>query len=395
LSVSITGSGTVSSNPSGISSCTSSCMADFQDGSMVMLTATPSIGSRFTGWTGACSGSVRTNCTVTMNAARSVTASFVTYTNNIVFVSSATYNGNLGGVLGADANCNQLATAAGLNNATNDAYIAWLSQVSGTGTGDVLTRLGTARGFIRVDGAPFADQLQKDVANPIYNAIDRDENGSVLHADVWTAETSTLHPGSADDCGAWASTAGSGWNGSSAGGPSAWTNGGTFPHPACSAPQHLYCFMKTKTSALSIAPQPGKVTYVTALGTLSGVAGANSACTTSKPLNAGTVVALLPLFGPPARSASSLLSAASTYVRPDGIVVGTGAEIAAGNLRSGIWQSGNGLYGARIFEFTGTSSISATPASIADTCSDWTVTTGSVVGADGRYVSNWWGGSSS
>ena len=69
-----TGTGTVSSNPTGIN-CGATCSATFTGGSSVTLTAVPTSGSRFGGWSGACTGSA-TTCTVTLNAALSVSASF-------------------------------------------------------------------------------------------------------------------------------------------------------------------------------------------------------------------------------------------------------------------------------------------------------------------------------
>jgi hypothetical protein len=73
LSVSVTGSGAVTSSPTGIS-CPSSCSANFAPGTPVILTATPASGWRFNGWSGACSGTG--TCSVTMNSAQSVTATF-------------------------------------------------------------------------------------------------------------------------------------------------------------------------------------------------------------------------------------------------------------------------------------------------------------------------------
>jgi hypothetical protein len=69
-----TGSGTVSSNPAGIS-CSPTCAANFNYNTVVTLTATAAVGSVFTGWSGqGCTGTG--TCVVTVNAAKSVTAGF-------------------------------------------------------------------------------------------------------------------------------------------------------------------------------------------------------------------------------------------------------------------------------------------------------------------------------
>lgn len=71
-----TGSGTVTSSPSGIS-CGSTCSANFNQGSTVTLTATPDSGSTFAGWSGGgCSGTG--SCSVTMSTNQTVTATFNT-----------------------------------------------------------------------------------------------------------------------------------------------------------------------------------------------------------------------------------------------------------------------------------------------------------------------------
>ena len=68
------GAGTVSSDPPGITACATTCSANFAPGTVVTLTATPQSGSTFAGWGGACSG--MGSCQVTMDANRSVTATF-------------------------------------------------------------------------------------------------------------------------------------------------------------------------------------------------------------------------------------------------------------------------------------------------------------------------------
>ena len=68
------GSGAVVSSPAGLD-CGATCSAVFDGGTDVTLTATAADGSEFTGWTGDCAGASRT-CTVAMQRARSVTATF-------------------------------------------------------------------------------------------------------------------------------------------------------------------------------------------------------------------------------------------------------------------------------------------------------------------------------
>ncbi|MBI3898341.1 MAG: InlB B-repeat-containing protein [Gammaproteobacteria bacterium] len=76
LSVSKTGSGTVTSAPVGIN-CGSDCSELYAPGTSVTLTATPATGSTFSGWNGngiSCLGTG--TCAMAMSAARSVTATF-------------------------------------------------------------------------------------------------------------------------------------------------------------------------------------------------------------------------------------------------------------------------------------------------------------------------------
>lgn len=76
VSVNGTGSGSVTSDPAGIT-CPASCSAQYNQGTQVILTATASSGSTFAGWSGAgCSGTG--TCQVTMSSAESVTATFNT-----------------------------------------------------------------------------------------------------------------------------------------------------------------------------------------------------------------------------------------------------------------------------------------------------------------------------
>ncbi len=73
LSVALAGSGTGSVKGDGIT-CPGTCSQALAAGTPVTLIATPSAGSTFAGWSGACTGTA--TCTTTLNADASVTATF-------------------------------------------------------------------------------------------------------------------------------------------------------------------------------------------------------------------------------------------------------------------------------------------------------------------------------
>ena len=68
-----TGSGTVTSDVNGLD-CGVTCGVSPDHGTVVTLSASPAVGSNFTGWSGACAGTG--DCVVTMDAAKNVTATF-------------------------------------------------------------------------------------------------------------------------------------------------------------------------------------------------------------------------------------------------------------------------------------------------------------------------------
>jgi YD repeat-containing protein len=74
VSKSGSGTGTVTSDPTGIS-CGATCNTTYNEATGVTLTATPDTGSSFTGWSGACSGTG--SCVLTMDGAKTVTATFI------------------------------------------------------------------------------------------------------------------------------------------------------------------------------------------------------------------------------------------------------------------------------------------------------------------------------
>ncbi len=101
LTTSKSGSGTISSSPSGIS-CGTDCSQSYASGTSVSLSATPSSGYVFSGWGGSCSGTG--SCTVSMTSNKTVTAVFTyspsSYTLNISKTGTGT-----GTVTGSGISC--------------------------------------------------------------------------------------------------------------------------------------------------------------------------------------------------------------------------------------------------------------------------------------------------
>jgi hypothetical protein len=86
LTVSISGSGSVSSSVPGIV-CPGDCAQSYESGTAVMLDAVANPGWQFDSWSGDCSGSG--TCTVSMDAAKSVTATFTPLPQHLLQVTTA------------------------------------------------------------------------------------------------------------------------------------------------------------------------------------------------------------------------------------------------------------------------------------------------------------------
>ncbi len=136
-----TGSGTVTSTPGGIS-CGSDCTENYVNGTNVSLTAAAATGSTFAGWSGGiCSGT--STCSVSMTAARTVTATFTSLLRTLTVTKAGTGSGTVtstpGGIsCGSDctenyANGTNVSLTAAA--ATGSTFAGWSGGIcSGTST---------------------------------------------------------------------------------------------------------------------------------------------------------------------------------------------------------------------------------------------------------------------
>ena len=134
LTVTTTGSGTVTSAPAGIT-CGADCTETYANGTAVTLTATAAAGSVFGGWSGACSGTGP--CTVTMDAAQSVGATFgVSRKLTVTRSGSGTVTGpgiNCGGGDCTENYANGTLVTLVATPAANYGFAGWSGACTGTG----------------------------------------------------------------------------------------------------------------------------------------------------------------------------------------------------------------------------------------------------------------------
>ena len=313
------GAGTVTSSPAGIN-CGAGCTASYNHNTVVTLTAVAataplSAESTFAGWSGGgCMGTG--TCTVTLTAATTVTANF-TLLPNLVFVTSTSHTGSMGGIAGADGICQTRAQAGGFAGT----YRAWLS----TSTASALSRLGTASGWVRPDGKPVANTPADITMGKLWHPIRLNErNSDVGSLSVHTATgPDGLLPSNSTTCGDYTTALAA--DGIRAGDTS--SVGGaftTYGSGFCSNPQPIYCFGVDRAATVTITPP---ATFRRAFTTNAvftpggGLAAADALCnseasTASLP---GTYRALLATTT--ASAASRFSTSGAPWGRPDGVLL--------------------------------------------------------------------------
>ncbi len=401
LTVSFAGSGpgTVVIQP-GNTTCTTptQCTATFDSGTAVSLTAKPinvgaAVSSILSGWTGACApnGPNRV-CSLTINGATSTTARFDTLTANLAFVTSTTFLGNLGGAAAYQTQCNTLATAAGINNATNDAYIAWMAASNYAPA----TLLGSTRGWVRADLLPWIDNMATALSTgAVYYPVAYDENGQRVIANTLSgmAGNASLYTGY--NCNDWTDSTLNTSHGSTHAGGKGWTSNNV-GISSCGIASRVICVMKGANTPVTMTAAAGKRIYLTKTGWVpsGGLAGADAKCMTDAPSSVAAAKAVLVAS---TRALSDVLGATTVYVRPDGVKVGTGTEIigamnngyAAATIEAAVTQDGGGNYVNTATAQELWTGLSYVGSSDKDTCRDWTSAASTDSGTAGGVATGW------
>tara|TARA_B100001971_G_scaffold215192_1_gene259846 strand:- start:98433 stop:99026 length:594 start_codon:yes stop_codon:yes gene_type:complete len=157
-----------------------------------------------------------------------------------IFVSSLSYNGNLGGLDGADSKCQTLATAAGLERE----YKAFIGS-SATALKNRFNLVGAVYNFNGDERTKIAeigvDLLNTDQPKDLLANIEYDEQGNSVTDSVWTGSDSEGEISTSVACANWTSSS-AGQNGTV--GDNSRVTGFYLedpPNQACSNTYRLYC----------------------------------------------------------------------------------------------------------------------------------------------------------
>ncbi len=233
---------------------------------------------------------------------------------NLVFVTSSKMQpGLLGGIAGADAECNRVAMLAGLKGN----YLAW---ISGTGV-NAKDRFGSARGWVRMDGKAVADTMTELSTSGIWYPVVFDELGMPHREEPDEMITGTDKSGVAagGTCSNWTDVNANNTYGNAAGVAQRWT---AWLGYTCTRLGRLYCFGTDKSLALAKPMVAGPVAFVSfGWNPNTGLAGADANCNQNAQGVglSGTFKALLATNS--ASAASRFSATGDVWIQRDGLAI--------------------------------------------------------------------------
>jgi hypothetical protein len=284
---------------------------------------------------------------------------------NYVFVTSTSARlADLGGVAGADAECNSLAAAQGLPGT----YVAWLSDVATAAP----ERLGSARGWVRVDGKPVADTVADLVAGKLLHPILLTETGTAYTGQFGIFTTTNANGTLAGDCDNFTLTSGGAvMTGIASATRDTWTQNMALD---CDEVAPHYCFGVDRNEPLTYAPATGRRAFVTSATwpPSGGVTAADTACQAAADAQSLGGVWRALIATTTASAADRFDPGGGPWVRLDGIALAsTGADLLSGeNLDAPLNLTETMQYRGSNPAQTGATSTTALGASNS-TCLDW------------------------
>jgi hypothetical protein len=181
---------------------------------------------------GDCGGTV--DCTVSMDAGRTVNATWRTLPTNMAFVSTFWTPG--AGLASADTQCADDAADAGFGGVRT-----WVAYLSSADAGPAYDRLKTDTGWVRPDGVVVAVNRQALKDGNLRGVLGRFARGGGVYANIYTG--TRADGGLGDTCDDWTSDAGTATLGRSNADHGEWTEYSTAA--ACAGPGYVYCFEDT------------------------------------------------------------------------------------------------------------------------------------------------------
>jgi len=290
-------------------------------------------------------------------------------TANRVFVTSATFDGNLGGQTGADMKCQTAATMAGLQGT----FIAFIS----TSTSDAISRLAGSRGWLRMDGAPVVDQPAQIASLTMWNPIDLDEHGVVatLSGEPWTGSTMQgMHSPGVTTCSDWTVNTPNTATGGAGLVQASWPSSISGVASECRAFGPLYCFEIGHAAQVTSGGIAGRIVFVSkGLYAGGGVTTLDAMCA-SEAAAAGLTGTFISAVATTAQGiATRAVPDSRAWRRVDGVEVAAANQLFDGTtLRSYVTQTADGSY-VTPSVFTGAFD-GVTPSMAGTNCSNWTDT---------------------
>ena len=391
------GLGRVTSSPPGID-CGPQCSAAFPGGTNVVLRGRPENGSDslLTGWSIPYCERNRDCAPPPLTIDETLEVSFEPMTANVAFLNAELVPTNLGSARAYDAVCNATATRAGLNNLAGDRFVAVVSDAADS----FRTRLGaSASGWMLLDGRPFAGSATELFDEQrVYNPLNVDDTGTELTYGP-AVMTNSLANGTsitvADNCSDLTSLTGTFGGGTVSGGPRAWIETSVWSCGRDTAT--IYCLGRDFSAVVTPRAVQGLRVWLSNEPYHPGQGTPDDSCRALLPPGAADARALIATTSSPA---SAVLILDQVYVRPDGVRVGTGSDIANNAfLSSGIWQKANGDYLPAMDRYDDSSLPSRTwtgeiqptvPGTVESTCNDWTSSVGNAFTGDHADKIGFW-----